>query len=156
MARKVGNPIAPSVGAPIRPLRRRLKMSQADLGEVLGVTFQQIQNAAHTKNHSLRTQRRSRRSGSSARVQKWRRALPFWLRTSFVICDGDRRDELPLRSTQERSGRTPGCRRIRLSLRKRSSAGAFGSHAIANMWAITIVATTAARKIGQTRLSSKA
>jgi transcriptional regulator with XRE-family HTH domain len=43
-------PVDSLVGARIRLLRKRLKMSQAELGKALGVTFQQIQKYENGKN----------------------------------------------------------------------------------------------------------
>jgi transcriptional regulator with XRE-family HTH domain len=44
MREKRNNPIDSLVGARIRLLRKRRKMSQEQLGQAIGVTFQQIQN----------------------------------------------------------------------------------------------------------------
>jgi transcriptional regulator with XRE-family HTH domain len=43
-------PVDSLVGMRIRLLRKRLKMSQAELGKALGVTFQQIQKYENGKN----------------------------------------------------------------------------------------------------------
>jgi transcriptional regulator with XRE-family HTH domain len=50
MPSKGPNPVDVLVGARIRVLRKRRKMSQAALGEALGVTFQQIQKYENGKN----------------------------------------------------------------------------------------------------------
>jgi transcriptional regulator with XRE-family HTH domain len=44
------NPVDSLVGERIRLLRKRRKMSQAELGKALGVTFQQIQKYEKGKN----------------------------------------------------------------------------------------------------------
>jgi transcriptional regulator with XRE-family HTH domain len=49
MPQKV-NSVDSLVGARIRILRKRRKMSQTDLGEAIGVTFQQIQKYENGKN----------------------------------------------------------------------------------------------------------
>jgi transcriptional regulator with XRE-family HTH domain len=50
MREKVSNPVDEAVGASIRLLRKRRKMSQQELGKALGVTFQQIQKYENGKN----------------------------------------------------------------------------------------------------------
>jgi DNA-binding transcriptional regulator YiaG len=50
MAEKRNNPVDSLVGERIRLLRKRRKMSQSDLGQALGVTFQQIQKYENGKN----------------------------------------------------------------------------------------------------------
>jgi transcriptional regulator with XRE-family HTH domain len=50
MRSKGPNPVDLLVGARIRVLRKRSKMSQAELGKALGVTFQQIQKYENGKN----------------------------------------------------------------------------------------------------------
>jgi transcriptional regulator with XRE-family HTH domain len=50
MRSKGPNPIDVLVGARIRLLRKRRKMSQTELGKALGVTFQQIQKYENGKN----------------------------------------------------------------------------------------------------------
>ena len=50
MREKSNNPIDSLVGARIRLLRKRRKMSQAQLGKAIGVTFQQIQKYENGKN----------------------------------------------------------------------------------------------------------
>jgi transcriptional regulator with XRE-family HTH domain len=44
------NPVDEAVGARIRLLRKRRKMSQQELGTALGVTFQQVQKYENGKN----------------------------------------------------------------------------------------------------------
>src|ERR1700760_4341166 len=50
MRSKGPNPVDVLVGSRIRLLRKRRKMSQAELGKALGVTFQQIQKYENGKN----------------------------------------------------------------------------------------------------------
>jgi transcriptional regulator with XRE-family HTH domain len=50
MREKSNNPIDSLVGARIRLLRKRRKMSQEQLGKAIGVTFQQIQKYENGKN----------------------------------------------------------------------------------------------------------
>jgi DNA-binding XRE family transcriptional regulator len=50
MRSKGPNPVDLLVGARIRVLRKRSKMSQAELGKALGVTFQQVQKYENGKN----------------------------------------------------------------------------------------------------------
>jgi transcriptional regulator with XRE-family HTH domain len=50
MDEKVINPVDSLVGERIRLLRKRRKMSQSDLGQAIGVTFQQIQKYENGKN----------------------------------------------------------------------------------------------------------
>jgi transcriptional regulator with XRE-family HTH domain len=50
MRSKGPNPVDVLVGARIRVLRKRRKMSQSELGKALGVTFQQIQKYENGKN----------------------------------------------------------------------------------------------------------
>jgi transcriptional regulator with XRE-family HTH domain len=50
MRTKGNEPVDSLVGARIRLLRKRRKMSQAELGKALGVTFQQIQKYENGKN----------------------------------------------------------------------------------------------------------
>jgi len=50
MAEKKNNPVDSLVGGRIRLLRKQRKMSQSDLGQALGVTFQQIQKYENGKN----------------------------------------------------------------------------------------------------------
>src|SRR3984957_2238369 len=50
MRPKGPNPVDILVGSRIRLLRKRRKMSQAELGKALGVTFQQIQKYENGKN----------------------------------------------------------------------------------------------------------
>src|ERR1700761_8110625 len=48
--RQTGNPVDSLVGARIRILRQRRKMSQTELGKTLGVTFQQVQKYENGRN----------------------------------------------------------------------------------------------------------
>ena len=50
MRAKANEPVDSLVGARIRLLRKRRKMSQAELGKAIGVTFQQIQKYENGKN----------------------------------------------------------------------------------------------------------
>ena len=50
MRPKANQPVDSLVGARIRLLRKRRKMSQTELGEAVGVTFQQIQKYENGKN----------------------------------------------------------------------------------------------------------
>jgi transcriptional regulator with XRE-family HTH domain len=50
MREPANNPVDEAVGASIRLLRKRRKMSQAELGKALGVTFQQVQKYENGKN----------------------------------------------------------------------------------------------------------
>ena len=50
MRPKGPNPVDVLVGSRIRLLRKRRKMSQAELGKALGVTFQQVQKYENGKN----------------------------------------------------------------------------------------------------------
>jgi transcriptional regulator with XRE-family HTH domain len=50
MRAKANQPVDSLVGARIRLLRKRRKMSQAELGKAIGVTFQQIQKYENGKN----------------------------------------------------------------------------------------------------------
>jgi transcriptional regulator with XRE-family HTH domain len=50
MRAPANNPVDEAVGASIRLLRKRRKMSQAELGKALGVTFQQVQKYENGKN----------------------------------------------------------------------------------------------------------
>jgi transcriptional regulator with XRE-family HTH domain len=50
MREKGNNPVDSLVGARIRLLRKRRKMSQQELGKALGVTFQQVQKYENGKN----------------------------------------------------------------------------------------------------------
>jgi transcriptional regulator with XRE-family HTH domain len=50
MREPASNPVDEAVGARIRILRKRRKMSQAELGKALGVTFQQIQKYENSQN----------------------------------------------------------------------------------------------------------
>ena len=50
MREKSNNPIDSLVGARIRLLRKRRKMSREQLGKAIGVTFQQIQKYENGKN----------------------------------------------------------------------------------------------------------
>src|SRR5271167_1046596 len=50
MRSKGPNPVDVLVGSRIRLLRKRRKMSQAELGKAVGVTFQQIQKYENGKN----------------------------------------------------------------------------------------------------------
>src|ERR1700729_1478607 len=50
MREKSNNPIDEAVGARIRLLRKRRKMSQEELGKAIGVTFQQVQKYENGKN----------------------------------------------------------------------------------------------------------
>ncbi len=50
MRPKGPNPVDMLVGSRIRLLRKRRKMSQAELGKALGVTFQQVQKYENGKN----------------------------------------------------------------------------------------------------------
>jgi transcriptional regulator with XRE-family HTH domain len=50
MREPANNPVDEAVGARIRILRKRRKMSQAELGKALGVTFQQIQKYENSQN----------------------------------------------------------------------------------------------------------
>jgi transcriptional regulator with XRE-family HTH domain len=50
MRTKGPNPVDVLVGSRIRLLRKRRKMSQAELGKALGVTFQQVQKYENGKN----------------------------------------------------------------------------------------------------------
>ena len=50
MREKAANPVDVLVGARIRLLRKRRKMSQQELGKALGVTFQQVQKYENGKN----------------------------------------------------------------------------------------------------------
>src|SRR3984957_9384615 len=50
MREKSNNPIDSLVGARIRLLRQRRKMSQEELGKAIGVTFQQVQKYENGKN----------------------------------------------------------------------------------------------------------
>jgi transcriptional regulator with XRE-family HTH domain len=57
MDEKVINPVDSLVGERIRLLRKRRKMSQSDLGQAIGVTFQQIQKYENGKNRASETGR---------------------------------------------------------------------------------------------------
>jgi transcriptional regulator with XRE-family HTH domain len=50
MPERASNPVDEAVGARIRLLRKRRKMSQAELGKALGVTFQQVQKYENSRN----------------------------------------------------------------------------------------------------------
>jgi transcriptional regulator with XRE-family HTH domain len=50
MAEKIKNPVDVAVGARMRLLRQRRKMSQEELGKAIGVTFQQVQKYENGKN----------------------------------------------------------------------------------------------------------
>jgi transcriptional regulator with XRE-family HTH domain len=50
MREPANNPVDEAVGARIRILRKRRKMSQAELGKALGVTFQQVQKYENGNN----------------------------------------------------------------------------------------------------------
>ena len=50
MPERAINPVDEAVGARIRLLRKRRKMSQQELGTALGVTFQQVQKYENGKN----------------------------------------------------------------------------------------------------------
>ena len=50
MREPANNPVDEAVGASIRLLHKRRKMSQAELGKALGVTFQQVQKYENGKN----------------------------------------------------------------------------------------------------------
>jgi|HubBroStandDraft_6_1064221.scaffolds.fasta_scaffold760651_2 transcriptional regulator with XRE-family HTH domain len=50
MPERANDPVDSLVGVHIRPLRKRRKMSQAELGKTLGVTFQQVRNYESGKN----------------------------------------------------------------------------------------------------------
>jgi DNA-binding transcriptional regulator YiaG len=50
MPERSNNPVDSLVGVHIRPLRKRRKMSQAELGKALGVTFQQVRKYESGKN----------------------------------------------------------------------------------------------------------
>jgi transcriptional regulator with XRE-family HTH domain len=50
MPERALNPVDEAVGARIRLLRKRRKMSQEQLGQAIGVTFQQIQKYENGKN----------------------------------------------------------------------------------------------------------
>src|SRR6202034_2118726 len=50
MREPANNPVDETVGARIRILRKRRKMSQSELGKALGVTFQQVQKYENGKN----------------------------------------------------------------------------------------------------------
>jgi transcriptional regulator with XRE-family HTH domain len=50
MREPASNPVDEAVGARIRILRKRRKMSQAELGKALGVTFQQVQKYENGNN----------------------------------------------------------------------------------------------------------
>jgi transcriptional regulator with XRE-family HTH domain len=50
MPKRAHNPIDEAVGARIRLVRKRRKMSQQELGTALGVTFQQVQKYENDKN----------------------------------------------------------------------------------------------------------
>jgi transcriptional regulator with XRE-family HTH domain len=50
MPERAINPVDEAVGARIRLLRKRRKMSQQELGSALGVTFQQVQKYENGKN----------------------------------------------------------------------------------------------------------
>ena len=50
MRQKENEPVDSLVGARIRLLRKRRKMSQTELGKALGVTFQQVQKYENGKN----------------------------------------------------------------------------------------------------------
>jgi transcriptional regulator with XRE-family HTH domain len=50
MPERANNPVDEAVGARIRLLRKRRKMSQQELGTALGVTFQQVQKYENGKN----------------------------------------------------------------------------------------------------------
>ena len=50
MPERAVNPVEEAVGARIRLLRKRRKMSQQELGTALGVTFQQVQKYENGKN----------------------------------------------------------------------------------------------------------
>jgi transcriptional regulator with XRE-family HTH domain len=50
MPERTINPVDEAVGARIRLLRKRRKMSQQELGTALGVTFQQVQKYENGKN----------------------------------------------------------------------------------------------------------
>src|ERR1700760_2914071 len=50
MRSKGPNPVDVLVGSRIRLLRKRRKMSQAELGKAIGVTFQQVQKYENGKN----------------------------------------------------------------------------------------------------------
>jgi transcriptional regulator with XRE-family HTH domain len=50
MAEKIKNPVDAAVGARMRLLRQRRKMSQEELGKAIGVTFQQVQKYENGKN----------------------------------------------------------------------------------------------------------
>jgi transcriptional regulator with XRE-family HTH domain len=53
MREPASNPVDEAVGARIRILRKRRKMSQAKLGKALGVSFQQIQNMRTARTGSV-------------------------------------------------------------------------------------------------------
>jgi transcriptional regulator with XRE-family HTH domain len=50
MREPANNPVDEAVGARIRILRKRRKMSQQELGKALGVSFQQVQKYENGKN----------------------------------------------------------------------------------------------------------